>query len=139
MYQRNVDALLAAWNEGDLEGLDAFFDAKTIRRAPASANSDADSLTELKQVITNFRTSFPDCKVTIDEIFFQDDRSFALWTFEGTNTGPGDFPTTGKAVKFSGASFARYKDGKGTEELVYFDTMDMMVQLGLLELPSVDG
>jgi predicted ester cyclase len=131
--------LLAAWNEGDLEGLDAFFDAKMIRRGPPSGNSDANSLAELKQVITNFRAAFPDCKVTIDEIFFQDDRSFARWTLEGTNTGTGDLPPTGKAVKVSGASFGRYKNGKGTEELVYFDHMDMMLQLGLLEQPSADG
>ena len=139
MYQDHVNAVLAAWNEGDLEGLDPFVDANTVRRAPASLNSDANNLAELKQAITDLRTAFPDAKVTFEEIFFQDDRSFSRWTFEGTNTGPGDFQPTGKAVKVSGSSFGRYQGGKLTEELVYFDAMDMMAQLGLVQLPSTEG
>lgn len=138
MYQDNVNAILAAWNEGDLAGLDDFVDVNMVRQAPASGGAGANNLAELKQVITNFRTAFPDCKITIDEIFFQSDRSFSRWTFEGTNTGPGNFPPTGKAVKFSGASFSRIQEGKLTEEIVYYDALDMMVQLGLVELPSTD-
>jgi predicted ester cyclase len=87
-------------------------------------------------VISDFRTSFPDVKVTVHEITFQGDRSFAQWTVEGTNTGPGDFPPTGRPIKFDGSSFGRYADGKLVEELVYFDALDMMTQLGLIPDPS---
>jgi predicted ester cyclase len=136
MYQANVDALLAAWNQGNLDGMDEFIDEATVRRAPASLKSDANSLTELKQVIADFRTSFPDAKVTVNEITFQGDRSFARWTFQGTNTGPGDFPPTGKSVQFDGSSFGRYAGGKLVEEHVYFDALEMMTQLGLIPDPS---
>jgi steroid delta-isomerase-like uncharacterized protein len=132
MYQAHVDALLAAWNEGDLEGLDAFLDQNTVRIAPASVGSNANNLAELKQVITDFRSSFPDAKVTIHELTFQGDRAFAEWTFEGTNTGPGTFPPTGRPVRFEGSSFHRYSGGKLVEEKVYFDGMEMMSQLGMI-------
>jgi predicted ester cyclase len=136
MYQANIDALLAGWNQGDLDGMDAFIDENATRKAPASLNSDAGNLAELKQVITDFRTSFPDAKVTVTDITFQGDRSFAQWTFEGTNTGPGDFPPTGNSVRIQGASHGRYAEGKLVEELVFFDAMDMMTQLGLVPDPS---
>ena len=139
MFEKNIDALVRAWNEGDLDGLDAYVSPNTRRRAPASLNSDASSLDELKEVIRDFRTAFPDAHVSIDEIYFQGNRSFGRWTFEGTNTGPGDFPATGKHVKVSGSSFSRYEDDRLTEEIVNFDALDMMTQLGLVDLPTADS
>ena len=139
MNQEYVNAILAAWNEGDMDGLDQYVDINTIRKSSVYVSSSANNLAELKQVIANMRVSFPDTKVTIDDIFFQNDRSFSRWTFEGTNTGPGDFPPTGKGVKIEGCSFSRYHNGKLVEELVYFDAMDMLVQLGLVHPPSNAG
>ena len=137
MYKEHINALVSAWNTGNLGGLDAFVATNTIRRAPASLFSDAHSLAELKKVITDFRTAFPDTRVTIDEVFFLEGRSFLKWTFTGTNTGPGKQPATGKAVKVSGASFARYEGGKLIEELVYFDALEFLSQLGLIETPKL--
>jgi predicted ester cyclase len=139
MYEDHVAALIAAWNEGDLDGLDPYLDQNTIRRAPPSVSSDANNLAELKQAISDFRTTFPDAKVTIDEVHYQEDRSFAKWTFTGTNTGPGDFAPTGKAVTIQGSSFGHYSGGLLVEEHVYFDGFDMMSQLGLVPDPSEDG
>jgi steroid delta-isomerase-like uncharacterized protein len=136
MYQAHVDALIAGWNQGNFDGMDDYIAENATRTAPPSLNSNANNLAELKQVIADFRTSFPDAKVTINEVTFQGDRSFAQWTFEGTNTGPGNFPATGKSVTIQGASHARYVDGKLAEEKVYFDAMDMMGQLGLVPDPS---
>ena len=136
MHEKNTEAMLAAWNEGDLDGLDDFVDADAVRRAPASMNSNADGRDQLKDVIKRFREAFPDGQVTLDEAFYQGDRSFGRWTFEGTNTGPGDFPPTGKRVKVTGTSLSRYRDGLLTEELVHFDALDMLSQLGLIDLPE---
>jgi len=135
MYDKHLEALITAWSEGKLDALDTFLSAETVRRAPASLKSDANSLAELKTVITKFRTAFPDAKVTLLEAFYQDGRSFGRWRFTGTNTGPGDFPPTGKAVKIEGGSFGRYSGGKLVEEIVYFDALDMMAQLGLVAPP----
>jgi steroid delta-isomerase-like uncharacterized protein len=136
MYQKNIDAFVAAWNTGNFAGLDHYVAANVVRRSPAATNSSAGNFDELKKVITDFRTAYPDAKVTINEAFFQGERSIARWTFTGTNTGPGPHPATGKKVKIEGASIARYKDAKLTEELVYFDSLEMMTQLGLITLPS---
>jgi len=63
--------------------------------------------------------------------------SFTKWTFTGTNTGPSAHPATGKPVKVSGVSFARYEGGKLIEELVYFDALEFLSQLGLIEPPKL--
>ena len=136
MYQKQLDALLGAWNQGDLQGLDANIAANFVRRAPASLASNANSLGELKQVIADFRTAFPDANVAINELYFQGDRSFARWTFTGTHTGAGQFPPTGRKVRIEGASFGRYEAGKLAEELAYFDAMEMLSQLGLTSAPG---
>lgn len=136
MYQRNVEAVLAAWNTGKFDGLDNYVDPDYHRIAPASLNQDAHSLAEFKQVVTNFRTAFPDFKVTLDEVHYLNDRMFSRWSAEGTNVGPGDYPATGKKIKITGSSFVRFRKGKAIEEFAYFDVLDMMRQLGLAELPA---
>ena len=67
------------------------------------------------------------------------DLSFHLWTFTGTNSGPGAMPPTGKSVKLSGATRVRYQDGKIVEELVFFDVLDWQTQLGFTLTPPASG
>ncbi len=134
MYRQNINALLNAWNTGNLDGLDQHVMRDTLRHAPASLNSNAGGLEELKAVITNFRTAFPDLRLSLDEEIYFEGRSAIRWTFSGTNTGPGDFEPTGKTVRISGASITHYEDGKIKEEFVYFDTVDFFTQLGLKDL-----
>lgn len=50
MYQDNINALIAAWNTGNLGVLNAYLATNTTRVAPASLFSDAHNLAELKKV-----------------------------------------------------------------------------------------
>jgi len=136
MYEQQLATVLAAWNDGDLDGLDSACAANTTRRNHQATGGDTDDLAGLKEEIANFRTQFPDCHVEVTEFVEAGDQSFAEWTFTGTNTGPGDFPPTGKHVTVHGCSVNRYQDGKLAEEKVYFDGLGMMAQLGVIELPE---
>ena len=59
-------------------------------------------------------------------------------TFRGTNTGDlkmpdgTSIPATGKPVAVHGVEFARVRDGKLVEHNMYWDSLTMMRQLGLL-------
>lgn len=134
MYKKHFDAVLAAWNEGKLDGLDKYVGASTRRRAPSAVNGNADNLIELKKLISDFRIAFPDTHVALDEFYSHEDRAFTRWTFTGTNTGPGVFPATGKKIKLEGATFCRFESGKMVDEIVYFDALELMTQLGLVDL-----
>ena len=118
MSQKAIDRILAAFNEGNLAGLDGVLDPKVVRRAP---HSDASNREEFKQRVMEMRAAFPDCKVAVTEATFVGDRGFMRWTFTGTNTGAGDSPPPGRAVRVSGATHARFKDGKLIEETVFFN------------------
>lgn len=83
----------------------------------------------------SLRTAYPDAKVVLDENYRMQDRSFLLWTFTGTNTGPGAAPPTDKSVMLTDATFMRYQDGKIAEERVYFDVLDWHMQLGYTMTP----
>jgi steroid delta-isomerase-like uncharacterized protein len=133
--QPAVDAYIAAWSGADLGGLDAVMTADVRRQSPGGLN--ADSLEALKKVMTDVRTAYPDARVVIDEGHHMKDVSFFLWTFTGTNTGPGAAPPTGKSVKLSGSTLMRYRDGKIAEEIVYFDVLDWQMQLGYTLTPPV--
>jgi uncharacterized protein (TIGR02246 family) len=66
------------------------------------------------------------------------DTYFGEITFRGTNTGDITMPdgttlrATGKSFQVSGVESARVRDGKLVEHNMYWDTLGMMRQLGLL-------
>jgi hypothetical protein len=109
-------------------GLSGFLAANFQRHSPGGLN--ADGIDAYKKAITDFRTSFPDIEVVLDDSHYPKAVSFHLWTATGTNAGPGGTTPTGKGIQVSGASLMRYQDGKLSEELVYFRALDMQMQLG---------
>lgn len=132
--QQVIDVALDAWNRGNLEGLDAVMSPQ-VRRSSPSATSDAANLAEFKEVITGFRTAYPDAAVTANEVHHLENLSFVHWTFTGTNTGEGEMPPTGESVRISGVTVLRFAGGVLTEEQVYFDALDWMTQLGHTLVP----
>jgi steroid delta-isomerase-like uncharacterized protein len=136
VQQPPIEAFLDAWNNGNVDGLDAVLSPDIQRRSPGGT-SDANGLAELKEVVNTFRATYPDFRVEVTETYHLENLAIGHWTATGTNTGPGDIPPTGKAVRISGISMLRYIDGKITEELVYYDSADWMTQLGYTIEPPV--
>lgn len=130
-----VDAFIDAWNTGNYDQLDTFFADGFKRRAPGFA-MNAVGLSGMKDVMRALRGTYPDANLVVDDAYFQENLAFVRWTFSGTNTGPGDFPPTGKPVKNSGLTILHYANGKIAMEDVYFDTLEWMQQLGFTLTPS---
>lgn len=128
-----IEKWLEVWSGGNLDGLDAIVDSKFVRFAPTSSNTVTHSLAEIKEGITAYRTAFPDAQITLAEIVYQGGTVFYRWNQTGTNTGPGDFPPTGNSMDITGVCYAKIRDGKMIEEHGYFDVLDLMRQLGLME------
>ena len=128
-----VDAEVAAWNTGNVDGLDAVM-STSVRRVAAGFPT-TETIADFKKTVTDFRTAYPDAKLVIDEIHSMDGVSVSRWTFTGTNTGPGTAPPTGKSVKVSGLTQVKYEGGKVVEEVVDFDTADWYTQLGFTMTP----
>ena len=136
VQQPPIDSFLDAWNTGNVDGLDAFMSPDIQRRSPGGT-SDANGLAELKEVVSAFRATYPDFNVALSETYHLENLTIGHWTATGTNTGPGDIPPTGNSIRISGLTMLRYIDGKITEEEVYFDSADWLMQLGYTIEPPV--
>jgi len=133
-------ALLAAWNEGDVDQYDAICSPRAV--AHPAGQADIEGLDAVKEWIKEVRTAFPDFQWRVDDIFASGDKVTMLWSWTGTNTGPlqgppdGEaLPATGKTVNLSGVTVLHTVDGMIAESWGYSDTAALQLQLGYTITP----
>jgi predicted ester cyclase len=132
-----VDKYNAAWESGNVEGLDAIFDSKFVRHSDVATS--AEGLDNLKKVITGFKAAYPDLKLVSNEEVYSKDRFAGRWTLTGTNTGPGEMPPTGKAITMWGINIIHFANGKIVEEWDSFDNLPSIQQLGFTMNPPAEA
>jgi len=128
------DTYAKARNEVNLSLLDEIYD-KNVVIHDCSTPEDIVGLDALKKYYSYTHKAFPDLHAAIDETIVKDDNIIWKWTFAATHTGPfhtplGDIPATGNKVQFSGIVIESVKGGKIFEEWVYFNVLDVLMQLG---------
>jgi predicted ester cyclase len=96
-----------------------------------------------QQLTAFFAAAFPNFKHTVSHCIQQGDEISCEGSFAGDHTGPLRMPTgqtvpaTQRHVEFPWLGMATIKNGKMASVHVYFDTMVMMTQLGLVPPPPV--
>jgi steroid delta-isomerase-like uncharacterized protein len=128
------DVYANARNEVNLALLDEIY-APDVVVHDCSSPEDIIGLEALKEYYSYTHKAMPDLHATIDEIIVKGDKIIWVWTFTATHTGPfhtplGDIPPTGNKVHFSGVAIDRVDQGKMVEEWVYFNVLDVLMQLG---------
>ncbi|MCD6074705.1 MAG: hypothetical protein K0Q70_1588 [Rhodospirillales bacterium] len=126
LYRRFIQEI---FNEGRLERLGAFTAPDySVREAPPGTPPGADAV---KQIVTLFRTAFPDLNIVIEELIGEGDWVAARATTHGTHQGTifGVAPT-GRKIAVTGLTMVRIVDGKLTESWVKNDIPALMAQLG---------
>ena len=120
------------WDQGNLEAIDEIFASDYVRHGPQLEGTGFEGAKGLKELVTMYRTAFPDLKVPIEAQVGEGDTVMTRWTAQGTNTGPilGAEPT-GKSVTVSGFWMHRFAGDQITEEWATWDTHDFVTQLGL--------
>ena len=88
-----------------------------------------------------FLRAFPDGRIHGDRYVESADRIVVEGRFTGTHTGPlqtpaGELPPTGRAMVLPFADVFRVADGRITEHRVYYDTLGLLAQLGLMPEPA---
>lgn len=116
------------FNKGRLDKLDEFLDPEYVfRDAPLGTPEGPEAI---KQVVSMFRSAFPDLKITIEELVAEGDKVCARSTTRGTHQGVlFGVPATGKAVTMKGLTMVRISDGRLVESWVKNDIMGLMSQL----------
>ena len=87
-----------------------------------------------KNYYGNFLTGFSDAEFTFVDIFGQGDKLVKHWNFKGTHDG--DFfgiPPTGKSLNLYGTTLILMEVGKIIQVQDFFDNLDMLTQLGVIE------
>ena len=128
-----VDKLEDAWNGRNIDALDAIFAPDFVRIV--NNQPEAHGVEGYKKAIADFRTAYPDLKLTLDNTIYGESGGATRWVLTGTNTGPGRMPPTGKSVNIWGLSIVYVANGKVTKEIVAYDNQELMEQLGYTMMP----
>jgi steroid delta-isomerase-like uncharacterized protein len=88
-----------------------------------------------------FHRGFPDGRIHLDRYVESGDVGVVEGRFTGTNTGAldtpgGAVPATGKSLELKFADVFRIRGGRIAEHRIYYDSMALLGQLGLLPEPS---
>jgi steroid delta-isomerase-like uncharacterized protein len=90
----------------------------------------------LKERIVTYTRAFPDVRLETERLFGQGDlvclNSLFIGTHKGNLPGPGGatISPTGKPVRVHGCSVFRFRDGKITEFIGYYDQVELFAQIG---------
>jgi steroid delta-isomerase-like uncharacterized protein len=134
--------MLEAWNAHDVEAILELVHPDIVWTDPTVPEPVHGKEAMRKELRNNF-TAFPDFHVASDEFQLYVDTpsqtAASTWTFTGTMTGPLDIgvPATGRAVRMRGADQVRYRDGLISEYTQFYDSYDLMEQMGMV--PKANG
>ena len=117
-------------NQGDLSVADEIIPPNYVYHGPMGMEFKGPE--GFKQIITMYRTAFPDIHITVDDMVAEGDKVVSRITARGTHKGElmGIAPT-GKQIIITGIYISRYVGGKEVEVWASSDMLGMMQQLGV--------
>ena len=120
------------WNQGRLEVVDELAAPDMITHGIVDAAGNTVAGREaFKEFWRQFRTTFPDVQITVEDGLVDGDRVMVRCTVRATHQGPGvGVVPTQKPVTFSGMCVGRVRDGQLVEGWNNFDFLSMYQQVG---------
>ena len=119
-----------AFNKGDLAVADENIAPNYVYHG--SGGQEFKGPEGFKQLITMFRTAFPDLHATIEDMVAEGDKVVHSLKMQGTHKG--DFmgiAPTGKQVTITSIDISRFAGGKEVEALGIMDLLGMYQQMGV--------
>ncbi len=133
---RITDEYLAALNAHDYERLRAYHADSFQSLLPGQPGPVGEA--GHRAFLEGNWTAFPDLSFQVTQRIASGDWVVDTWIGTGTHTGPmmtpagASIPPTGRRATTPGADVVQFKDGKIVYTAVYFDTMSLLAQLGLV-------
>jgi predicted ester cyclase len=117
------------WNRGREDAIDEMMVEDTVVHGLQEQIRGPEAFKPFQR---QFRTAFPDMRITVEEVLIDGDMIAARCSVAGTHTGPGlPIAAGGKPANFTGMCIARVKDGKMIEGWNNFDFLSLYQQIGL--------
>lgn len=129
--ERLVNDYEDLWN-GDYSKREAVAESVVVADPLAGEVRGRDAL---EAFVREFRTAFPDLRITTDELLAsEDDLVMIEWTATGTHEGAfEDIPPTEREIDITGMSTVVIADGEVQEDRIYYDRQELFEQLGLAD------
>jgi steroid delta-isomerase-like uncharacterized protein len=130
-----LDRYVERYNAGDLDGVMALYAEDAVQIMP---DGIYEGWNTVRERLAQELDGFTDLNHTVRSFVEQADLFADEWTFVGTHTGSfrlpdgTELPPTGKTVEIRGMEVVRVRDGKIILNSLYYDTMAVAVQLGLV-------
>jgi steroid delta-isomerase-like uncharacterized protein len=131
-------AVEKGWNTGDLSVIEELYAPEFVfHQEDGGAIEGVEAFKQWVQVI---HTAFPDIKYTIEAMYADGDKVATRYSATGTHTG--DFrglPPTGKSFNLTGHMIHRIRDGQKIEGWGVWDTVGLLISLGILPPIALGG
>jgi predicted ester cyclase len=131
-------AMAADWDAGKSDNFDKYVSANFVDHDPMPGGKAG--LAGMKDMATMMKAEFSDMQTKTEDMRVDGDVITARFSVSGTNTGPmmmGAMPATNKKMTdVDGIEMMRWENGKFVERWGVFNGMKMMMQLGLMPMPS---
>jgi steroid delta-isomerase-like uncharacterized protein len=130
-----LDRYVERYNANDLDAVMDLYAEDAVQLMPDGIFKGVDAIRER---LARDLTACTDVHHRVESFTEQGDSFADEWTFVGTNTGPfqlpdgTEIPPTGKRIEIRGMELCVVRDGKLVVDNLYFDTMAVLVQFGLL-------
>ncbi|WP_125612425.1 ester cyclase [Specibacter cremeus] len=123
----------AAWDDGDVDALDALLAEDYSRTTHGSDKPLAAD--EFKDAIRATRRAFPDLATTIEDLIEEDGHLAIFWSSTGTHRDElFGVPATNRRVLTYGSNFCTFEDGRLSRERVTWDPRHLLTALGITSL-----
>jgi len=128
-HKQLIRDYVETWNRGETERLSEFWAPNMVHHTRALHQTRD----EVKAVVSDFMSAFPDLHFEINDIFGENDRVVTRMTASATHSGSYlGFPPTGKKIDCSVMGIARIEGDKIVEHWGVTDELAMMAQIGML-------
>lgn len=124
-----VHALIAVANGADDSRLDELL-TPDFERVGDPLSESATGVDAMRALVRKMRVDMPDLQITVTGEVYSGDRAAIRWRLSGTDSGPGDYPPTGRRAIASGMSFFDVRDGRLAREWTIVDGVSLLSQLG---------
>lgn len=120
------------FNERDMDVINSEYFTEDV--TVVLPGDDIVGIEGLKNYYGNYLTGFSDAEFIFVDLFGQGDKLVKHWNFKGTHDGNfAGIPATGKELNLYGTTLILMENGKIKQEQDFFDNLDFLTQLGLME------
>lgn len=119
------------WNQHRIAAIDQYYAPEYVHHDVS--RPDVTTLAGYKAWASALQAGVPDITVSIDDLLADGEMAVKRWTASGHQTGElAGIPASSKAVRFSGVSIYRFRDGRIVESWYVYDLFGLLQQLGAL-------